>query len=440
MIRNKVRYVLAGCEGWGFSHAYVKYEKNNSVFIEKKGGAYLKIHLHDRTVLVTGTGATYKSLPSQFDFDTVVPLISPSVVSEPIVLINPYHASGGFTSNFQPFKKKVIVDSGGFQMLRGTSDYIDLDNLVDFYNVNGDIGMPLDLPLHKAAEPMFFDAVTKYMKANDKYMLSKLNPNVDLALISHGSNAKLRLRRLKQLRRPTQTVAIAGLNVISDMDKNTKNLVGLSNAMAVMDYMRDTTDYFHFLGVTSNFWFVIYALLAGTGYVKTIGGDSVTHRLAAVNGTYNVGLGAGSKMRSMDLLRDRTIPLGVMCRCPTCQVLTDGRLHLDARFLESHTLFNVIETKNLIADAVQSYLNGTTKLREIAEQWSTTGGYPALARAVDYVNLVIQKGYREWLPHKQSSLFAVHGGEKPFSADGVKHFTGILRKYEKFHNEKFLPT
>ena len=100
----------------------------------------------------------------------------------------------------------------------------------------------------------------------------------------------------------------------------------------------------------------------------------------------------------------------------------------------------MIETKNLIADAVQSYLNGTTKLREIAEQWSTTGGYPALARAVDYVNLVIQKGYREWLPHKQSSLFAVHGGEKPFSADGVKHFTGILRKYEKFHNEKFLPT
>jgi hypothetical protein len=105
--------------------------------------------------------------------------------------------------------------------------------------------------------------------------------------------------------------------------------------------------------------------------------------------------------------------------------------------LESHNSFNAIETKNLIADSVEIYLQGRCTLKAIAEQWNTSGGYTALARAVDYFNEVLQKGYREHKPPRAKNLFAT--GKLPeFSESGKAHFEGILRKYEKFHGKKFI--
>lgn len=436
MIRNRVHLVPAGLEQWCDSevHAYVKLGKQESVGLTRYGGRLSIIQNPDRQVYIVNRSPKSKVLVDEFGpFDFHVPLISPEVVSEPIVLINPYHAAKNYNSNFAAFGKKVIVDSGGFQMLRGTAEFVDPDTLLSFYNKFGDICMPLDLPLPATVEPYFFDAVTKMMRANDQYMEPKLEKHRILALISQGSTVSNRLRRIDGLKRKSKVVAIAGLNTLVEGDAAHKTMTALTNGLAVIDHLRKDTQYFHFLGVTSNFWFIIYSILAGTNYVNRCGGDSVSFRMISINGTYKYGLGSANG-KTEDLSRSQKTPVGTMCRCPACRVIVDQRSLLDPRLAEAHNVWNAIETKNLIADSVQVYLAGGCSLRDLSNQWMPAGRYELLAQAVDYLNLVIQKGYREWKPKVTKSLFV----KKSKEPTGLDHYKTIVSRYEKFHGKKFI--
>lgn len=431
MIRNKVHYVLAGAEAWFKTEltGYVKYGKYENIGLRRLTPRVSEFTFHDhRTTILCKSGA--KVLP-KFDYDAVYPLLSPESISEPIVLINPYHADKKYDHTFNAHGKKVIVDSGGFQMLRGTADFVHPDDLVTFYNKFGDICMPLDLPLPASVEPYHFDNVTRMMKANDDYMLPKLNKGKILALISQGSTTKNRLRRLEGLKRTSPVVAIAGLNTLVDGDNSHKIMTALSNGLAVISALRDSTEYFHFLGVTSNLWFILYSIMVGTGYVKRAGGDSVSYRMSSISGVYDYRLGGGS--RSTKISRDQKLPVGTHCRCPACKIVPDQRAFLDYKLLEAHNSWNAIETKNLIADSVELYLKGGCTLKDISDQW-TPGKYAVLSHAVDYLNTVIQTGYKEWVQKKPKSLFA----QTSSVPTGLDHYVAIIKKYEDFHGKKFI--
>ena len=436
MIRNRVHLVPAGLEQWFSSevHAYTKLGRQETVGLQRYAGKLSVVTLPDRVVSIASKSPKTKVLVNELGpFDFMTPFISPEVVSEPIVLINPYHAVKNYNSDFARFGKKVIVDSGGFQMLRGTAEFVHPDELLEFYNKFGDICMPLDLPLPATVEPYFFDSVTKMMRANDQYMEPRLEKGRILALISQGSTVPNRLRRIDGLKRKSKVTAIAGLNTLVEGDTTHKTMTALTNGMAVISHLRKDTDYFHFLGVTSNLWIILYSILVGTGYVKRCGGDSVSFRMASINGSYRYGL--GSKMaKTDDIMRTQKTPIGTTCRCPVCRTITDHRILLDYRILESHMVWNAIETKNLIADSVEVYLKGGCSLRDISDQWMPPGRYDILARAVDYLNLVIQKGYKEWKPKTTNSLFAKVKKEPP----GLDHYKTIIGRYEKFHKRKFL--
>jgi Queuine tRNA-ribosyltransferase len=431
--------VLAGVEAWHSceAHAYVKFGKpKHAMGLERHNSRLSVIYLPDRTIHIVVKTARDKLLPNQLgitDFDQIVPLISLDAPTDPILLINPYHATNSFDINSKPFGKKIIVDSGGFQMLRGTTEFVNPDDLLTFYNKFGDICMPLDLPLPANVEPYYFDAVTKMMRANDQYMLPKLGENKILALISQGSTVKNRLKRIDGLNRTSKVVAIAGLNTLVEGDSNHKLMTALTNGLAVIDRLRDSTEYFHFLGVTSNFWFILYSIMAGTNYVKRCGGDSVSYRMVSINGTYAYGLGADAT-RSNDVKRTQKTPVGSTCRCPVCRMVTDQRLFLDTRLIEAHNSWNFVETKNLIADSVELYLAGRASLRDLADQWMPRGRYELLAKAVDYLDLVIAKGYREWKPKVTNSLF-----QKPTKTPGgLDHYKEIIHRFEVYHKKKFL--
>jgi len=437
MLRDRVHLVPAGVEAWSKNQltAYVKFGRPKKLGLTRYRTNLQVIGLPDRTVYLAALNSGKKTLIDNLGpFDQVVPLLSPEVVKEPIVLINPYHTKGTYDLSLQPWVKQVIVDSGGFQMLRGTADFIDPDNLVEFYNQHATICMPLDLPLPSDVEPYYFDAVTKMMRANDQYMEPLLEKGRVLALVSHGSNVSNRLRRIDGLKRKSPVVAIAGLNTLVEGDSFQKIMTALTNGLAVIDHVRKDTKYFHFLGVTSNFWFILYAIMVGTGYVERCGGDSVSFRMSSINGTYNYGLG-GKGARSDDVVRTQLTPVGTTCRCPLCRTVTDQRLFLNTVVMECHNIWNAIETKNLIVDSVQVYLDGKCTLRTLADQWLPAGRYELLARAVSYLEEVIQKGYREWKPKKTKSLFERKTKHTP---EGLGHYETIIRRYEEFHKKKFL--
>ena len=445
MIRDHVRYVPAGLEQWTTrTQVFVKNRRNayEDQGIKRHNSAYFEIALPDRTLYITTSGLKNKVLlDKEIDADYMVPISNPAELLSRIdlVLINPFHATQGFSGSnpFKPLGVKVISDSGGFQMLRGTSDFVDPDTVIDFYNKNADIGMPLDLPLPTTAESGFFDAVSRMMVANDKYMIPRLDPKIKLAVVSHGSCIESRKRRLDVVWRPTPVVAIAGLNTLQEGSSTHKTLTALANAMYVISQTRQDARYYHFLGVTSRFWFLIYALLVGTGYVKSCGGDSVSHRLSAISGDYRYGLGYDGGVRDT-LLRETHNSVSAYCPCPVCGSIHDLRLLAKANWMESHMIWFSEQGKDQICDSIQAYLAGRLSLNAICKQWLGSAKYDLLAKSVNYVESVVQKGFHtKVLPSQKQFLFGAPKGAE-LSDKATEHFTQIIRRYEQFHKKRFL--
>lgn len=439
MIRDRVQYVPAGLESWPgrTGQIFVKLERNEKTYI-KKGMGYKLIRLPDRTLhIVYESNKQHRLMDKQLDCDYMIPYQNPVELRNRInlVLVNPLHAGGGFHNVFRPHGVRIISDSGGFQMLRGISEFVHPDIPIEFYNRHTDIGMPVDLPMRTPYEPSFFDAATKMMKANDEYMIPRLTKGKVLALVSHGSNVEMRKRRLDAIYRETPVVAIAGLNTLAE-DDSSRNLNALANAMYVISQTRDTTEYFHFLGVTSRFWFIVYALLAGTGYVRSVGGDSVSHRMGAITGMYKHALSYHSGRPPIQIEKLSRKSVNTCCTCPMCQAVGDLNVLADFQLCETHQIWYSEQEKDLICDSVDSYLKGHLTMKQIAEQWLPTGQHEALKVAVAYIEAVVQKGYHPMKIPKMS-LFDDLSDSK-MDPEIAQRYVTILKNYEKFHKKKFL--
>jgi queuine/archaeosine tRNA-ribosyltransferase len=316
-------------------------------------------------------------------------------------------------------------------MLRGTVDFVDPDNLIKLYKKDANIGMPLDLPVPSAAEPFFFDAVSKMIRANDRYMEPKLK-GIDLALISHGSTLARRKARLDVLDRDdAKVIAIAGLNI--KPEPGTDHLMAFcENLMYVIHRFHKTARYFHVLGVTSKFWLFIYALLDASGYVKNIGADSVSHRLGSLTGMYDT-----QDFNSVYLPKDRKFKQPLPCSCPVCFALDDMRLMQYYVLLEAHNLWTRAHWVKLLSEMAKRYVAGQLPLKEVHEVLRLRMSINDLTLIIKYIESIIEtdkfKPIR--VQGKSRSLFATQTPKK-----SPKHdlYIKILQSYEKFHGIKLL--
>lgn len=460
IIRDQVKYVPAGLEGWNsrMGQVFVKFEKNKDTSIYR-GVGYRVVRLVDRTIhIVYETSRNQRLIDTQFDFDYVVPYQNPLELKGRIdlVLVNPVHAKKGFYNNFRPHGIKTIADSGGFQMRSGVSDFVNPDNVVEFYNKHTDIGMALDLPITNSVEAPLWDKVSNLMAANANYMEKKLNNNVTLALISHGRDINLRKRRLEVIYRPSKVVAVGGLLNTTALDEETRLLTALNNALYVISETRKHAEYYHFLGVTSRLWIAIYAILVGTGYVKSCGGDSVSHRMAAITGSYKhsfVAMNTNSihekhylnalhyKFQNThdssptQITKRNAIKVGTSCCCPMCQAVSDLTMLSEYQLCESHLLWYSEQEKDLICDNVQSYLNGKISLGCLAKQCVRSHHKKIFIKMFSMIEDTVSKGFTPIKVSKQ--LFGSLNPTK-VNSEELDRYTRIIKNYEKFHKKKFL--
>jgi hypothetical protein len=431
-----VNYVAAGIEAYsgtpGQLHVtYEANEKESSHF----GRKYKQWLTTDKTITYAKGGGkkSIMAAPS----DVMVPIGSAAFVKAcglTKILANPIHKSFDKTA-FEALGIESIVDSGGFQMLKGTVPFVHPDDVVKRYNDTANIGMPLDLPVRGSVEHLYFDPVSKMIKANDKYILDRLNPGIDLALISHGTSLERRKRRLDVLDRDAKVIAIAGLNIkpapgVDHVYNSVENL------MYVIHRYHKTARYFHVLGVTSKLWIFIYALLDATGYVKSIGGDSVSHRLGALVGMYDT-----YDFDSVELNRKTPYKTSLPCNCPICSVVDDSRIIQESMILESHNLWVRSKQTELLSDMAKSYVKGTLPIREVYKILRLTMGEPRFVAMIRYIEEIMVTNKFKPLRHgkKAGSLFAV--APKHEISDSTKalsgHYKEVLSKYEKFHKVSF---
>lgn len=357
-----------------------------------------------------------------------------------LVLLNPAHKNVDLTL-FKAAGIRTIVDSGGFQMLTGVTDWVDPDKVAQSYNEGATIGMPLDLPMRSALEPLYFDAVSHLIKANDKYIGKKLTEGTKLALISHGLTLDRRKARLDviDVRQP-DVVAIAGLGIATP-DGVSKPFASAENFMYVINRFRERTEYFHVLGVTTSVWFFIYALCSVTKFVRSIGGDSVTYRLGAVTGICDK---ADFTVENIEKSIKYIQPTG--CFCPVCSVVKDKRFLNHALLLESHNLWVKEYRTKYIEYLAKEYVDGRVDLTTVANVIGLrdSNSQRNFKHIVKYVMACIDRG--KALPMSlagapRKTLWHAEHKDAPISESDmvdVIRYEKILKAYSEFHNIDFL--
>lgn len=426
-----LHYTPAGAEAWlRSSQLHVTYEKNK---IEQTqfGKKWRQWRLRDRTLSLTIT--TQKSgVIEIYKADQVASVAdaiyaASSGISK--VLANPIHKEFA-KQDFSRLGIECIIDSGGFQMLKGTVDFVDPDDVIAQYNECADIGMPLDLPINVGDEAAFWDPISRLIRANDEYIEPRLNKGIDLALVSHGTTLEKRKRRLDVLDRDAKVIAIAGLGIkpahgIDHMENSIENL------MYVVTRYRKQARHFHVLGITSKFWMFVYALLSASGYVKSIGADSVSHRLAALVGDYET-----TNFETISLpkaLQYRRYP---SCVCPVCSLTSDLRIISNWVLLEAHNLWVRAAQARMSEEIAASYIAGHVKLDEIVGLLQLKQKPHKLHRVFNYVLEMVASGKFKPIKkdHHSGSLF----GKSTPRVDPSSRTLQIIKSYEKFHKKKFI--
>ena len=430
-----VHYVPAGGEAYSRVNLQLAItNKPNAKEVTYFGDKYKEWQTLDRTVaLVAKSHVNGRNVKATAD--VVVPLYNSTFIQAcglTKVLANPIH--GPFVK--APFEAKgieSIIDSGGFQLAKETVTFVDPDEVARGYNTTASIGMPLDLPVRAKVEDTFFDPVTLLIKANDERILSQLNKGISLALISHGSTLSYRKRRLDVLDRPADVVAVAGLQhspLHSDKEFN-----NVENLMYVLHRYRKTTRYFHVLGVTSKLWLFVYSVIDALGYVKEIGGDSVSHRLGALVGEYDT-----PDFEAISLKKAETYRQQLSCNCPICVSIDDTRIIHNSLLLECHNLWVRSHQTQTLGSMARSYVAGTLPLRVVYDALRLRIGMSKFQHIVHYVEEIIASGkYRPIKAEKTNkSLFASVRPSGVSRGPMYDHYVNVLRRYEKFHKQKFL--
>ncbi len=423
-----VHYVPAGCEAYSGAHydLYVKDVHSDKEYSEfGRREKHWVTHTKDVRLVVSG----HKAVLPTSKYDYLVSTCSPDFMNAlgvKIILANPL---------LKPYSKKAfrsagvytILDSGGFQMLHNKCTFVSPDDVIARYNKDADIGMPLDIPCRAIYEQAYFDRISHIMKCNDDYIAQRLNPNVKMSVISHGTTIKRRESRLDVLDRDdAEVVAIAGLN-INPKDEN-PIFAKCEQLMYVLSRIRGAK-YYHVLGVTDKFFLFVYCLLDCLKYVKNIGADSVSHRLIAITGGY-----IQSNFKVHELQHKLNVRESLMCTCPICTALNDSRIIQEPKLLECHNLWSITRYVDYVHSLVELYLSGTISLQKAYDLSSQKVDFNVFKLAIEYVQNVTVKGFYSFpiTRSKSGGLF-----KQKHHKVTSEHYEQIIKNYSKFYGKKF---
>jgi len=112
-------------------------------------------------------------------------------------------------------KFKIMSDSGGFQLGRGSINFINPKELAHWYHKNCDVGMSMDIPTGVHTDRSLLKTAAKIQRMNNDQMygiLKGLNSKTEIMNVIHGLNAKEQIEYHKAVFDPKfDRVSIAGM-------------------------------------------------------------------------------------------------------------------------------------------------------------------------------------------------------------------------------------
>lgn len=449
--QGKSRLVFAGQETLnGYQTMAITHEANaHTSSVLASNPRRIEIRLPDKTVRIMGSGQRGNVLLND-RADVLISLRRDLAMwkelNTDMLLFNPIHATQNLDT--RPYLRAgidVLVDSGGFQLAQGTSDFVDPLTNAAFYNSHASLGVGLDFPAPPWIDAMFYRENCKLQALNNEVIRANLNDGISLVPVVHGSTPFTRLHCLNSVyvAKRDKVICVAGM-ITKKTDLPQVVMQRVASMCLVLHRTRKDVLYYHFLGATSGLWLSIAALLAQTGYVVSAGGDSVSHRQSAIGGSYNLMPHFQGQDRLTQPLKSQ-VAAALPCACPVCVHVGDARVLRDFRSSELHHTYVDASRKRSISDTVGSYIAGRITRTDL---WTHVLGAQGLAAArvipdlvFNYLEDVISKGFdkvpmpvpMKGIPTGARSLFGEGSSLSPTKKAVMERVKRIHKTYEAYH-------
>jgi hypothetical protein len=440
----------------------VKYENNKDkpyLWKRTRFNGLTKHWAPDRTIYWGSVSSRQNCLGTdEYDvFFTISPSTHPQVLSNAgfnYAMASPHHVSKESETRRNKHVK-LFCDSGGFQLISGALDWVDMDELVDTYNRTIDYGIGMDIPVPGPLQPKYLQRMCEVMLKNNKYLRSKADPRVEIYDVSHGNTLTLRSKFLERVLQQKKKDKIEGGGLaVGGIGQNwvdggqAQTIVnGTVNLVYVLTKAKDAYERFHVLGTTGPYFqFIYHLILAGLNKIQ-ITADSTSYIMPS---TYN--LIVTNKWPEHSLLSTELPKVDVSytmpCNCPLCHhIKYTKEYHLSYMSNAIHGLYVMANQRDTIEETANRFLNGGLNLSQALN--IATGDTSSMSKvylaAARFAFDAAQQGFKPaWEKHEATLKSLMRDGIQKgalFSAKEKKHpredrLISILKRFEDFHAGK----
>lgn len=425
--------------------AYVRYGRGpNKVTLVSGDSDHLRIACPDRELILIANGNRahiYRPMEGTFDeFYNFSPFFEHAagdlnygcVMTNYTSYIGKETRSSGIRrgSYRHPDAIKVLADSGGFQLLKETVDFIDPKQLIDWYNDNVDWGMVLDLPINTPGLDIHKRAA-KIQAHNTKVMMDNKREGLELFNIIHGNDdAEMNAFRKIVERPDIDRLAVGGI-YYGTILHSINRLCGIIQG-------GQSYKHYHALGVANITQTIPFMRMSGR-LAPLITSDSSSHLQAAMGRKYYQPNGLEA-LPDVRFFADAggSVPGSnqfLPCHCPICRVLkyTDVMAMVNSNtitlLMGYHNLYVIQDLQRSLYDRVAHvpladakegikhlFANSKSKRKQISE----------LMASMDFIEAVEKIGLKEARKDFGYWLLAEEGG-----AQAKSMFAGIAAGADK---------
>lgn len=417
----------------------VKYgkPKKQPFTAERIFGVYT-MYLPDRTLYFgRGNSSTIGALPSEIDaYFPMSPLSNPETLKAmgfKYMMVTPERLA---TSDYVRRNGviEVFSDSGGFQLSRGVVDFIDPQDVLDFYKKKIDYGIGLDvpIPLHLQSTDWFL-RMSHVQTANNKFISAGLKgTKCKLYDVSHGLTLENRARFLEDVleHKSGDFLALGGIGQANYDTAIVSKVMAVVNLCYVVDRAKGVYPRFHVLGTTSPFMVSIYTLLTELGIAPYITADSSTYAQAGLAFTTR-GTMYQNTMGMMPAFTIGTAPIsyGLPCNCPICSLAGYPHAYrLSNTANAMHTLYLTKRMSTVTSEYTKLLINSESVMPQLLRTVNPNSALDSLHRALYKFVFDMPLGFdKAWAKHKH--IFEA-------SMRKEKRATGLFKQEQVLHPQQ----
>jgi tRNA-guanine family transglycosylase len=339
---------------------------------------------------------------------------------------------------------QLMVDSGGFQLYAGTTDFVDPMSVIQTHNLHGDLGMVLDIPVPDKADKELAKRLAWVQNKNTELMLKHKRDDLNLINILHGESPEIYKMYRKEVERDELNHVAFGF-----ARRGSNPLRGIRKVTDLLTMDGKKYKHYHILGISDLVKTLPLMWLAKMNVAPLITADSSTPVRNAANGLYH---SVRSPLAKIEVSRKwsyqsrlTTLP----CGCAVCSRLkySDALPHISGALMTRVLTFhNLMEHIKYFKTAFQVCLESETIDEFLSEmKWSITRDRHEEARiGLQIVETGVNDGMKavdkrfEYHLHKAGvqteGLFGKHSDVDSLAWEKLKgRIENAYTKYRKYH-------